>query len=76
VVLAAIDTVFEGHAKHIAAILAACSELNWFAGHSYAAHAALPGAALKVPGTHAVQSAPPLPEKPAVHVQLLMLEAP
>ena len=30
----------------------------------------------KVPGAHAVQSAPPLPVKPAVHMQSLMLVAP
>jgi len=36
----------------------------------------LPEAALKVPAGHAVQAVPSLPVEPAVHVQLLMLEAP
>jgi len=35
-----------------------------------------PGKGFEVPGAHAVQSAPPLPVKPAVHVQLLILAAP
>ena len=40
VVLAAADTVFQGHAEHVAAILGTNSLLNWFAGHFKAAHAA------------------------------------
>ena len=60
VVLAAIDTVFGGHAKHTAKVLAAFSVLNWFAGHSYASHAELPSKAWKVPAGHTVHAAGPV----------------
>ena len=69
------DTLSEGHAQHSAEV-AIAAELKWFAGHSYASHAELPGKALKVLAGHAVQGAPPLPVKPAMHVQLLILVAP
>jgi len=64
------------HGQHTAAVLAANSELKWSAGQVYAIHAESPATAFEVPGAHAVQSVPPLPVKPGVHVQLLMLVAP
>jgi len=75
VVLFATDNVREGHAQHPGEV-AIAAELNWFAGQVYGIHAESPGAALYVPGAHAVQSAPLLPVKPAIQVQLLMLIAP
>jgi len=76
VVLSGRERAQEGHAQHVAAALAATSELNWSAGQVYGIHAESPGAAFEVPGAHALQFAPPLPVKPAVHVQSLMSTAP
>ena len=39
-------------------------------------HGSDPTVSLKVPGTHAVQSAPPLPMKPALHMQFAMVLEP
>ena len=75
-VLAGRERAREGHAKHTAAVFAATSELNWFAGQVYGIHAESPDAAFEVAGAHAMQSAPPLPVYPALHVQLLILVAP
>jgi len=75
-VLAGSERALEGHAQHVAAALAATSELNWSAGQVYRIHAESPDADFEVPGGHAAQFEPPLPVKPAMHAQLLMLEAP
>ena len=75
-VLPATDTALEGHAQHAAATLPATTELNWSAGHVYGMHAESPDTALNVAAAHALQAAPPLPVKPALQVQLLMLADP
>jgi len=75
-VLAGSERALEGHAWHTGATLAETSELNWFAGQVYGIHIESPAAGFEVPGAHAVQIAPSLPVKPALHVQLLMLIVP
>jgi hypothetical protein len=68
-VLAGRERALEGHAQHTAAVFAATSELNWFAGHTYETYAEPPDAALNVPAAHATHGPPSGPEYPALHVQ-------
>jgi len=75
-VLSGRERAREGHAQHASVTLAATFKLNWFAGQVYGIHTESPATAFEVPGAHAVQSAPPLPVKSAVHMQSLMLVAP
>jgi len=67
-VLSGNERVLAGHAQHNSTTSPVVSELNLFAGHTYAAHGALPDAALTVPAAHAVHGPPSGPENPALHV--------
>jgi len=68
-VLAGSERALEGQPQHTAAVFAATSELKKFTGHTYAAHAALPGAALNVPAAQAEHGPPSAPVWPALHWQ-------
>jgi len=71
--LAGSARVLEGQPQHTAAILAATSELNWSAGHTYDTHPASPDAALNVPAAHAVHGPPSAPENPALQRQAVFV---
>jgi hypothetical protein len=67
----AIDTVPSGHDTHDPMSSACTANEYMLVGHSE--HGALITSLLYEPGAHAVQSLRPVPPKPALHGQLLLL---